>query len=522
MIELTGTEASAYYLSAVLVEPAPTQTTAVDAPGQALVEQQRAEWYRSNFPVTEFAIGKDDGGFPIHLNWSDATQTYAPISIKAAPDTGAGLRLDVTSSATLEKPRITLEAPRLNTTVLPADIWAAERRLERDATVLKLTDHRLIANTATRPLSTNQGRSYEVWIDVPKGAAAAKYSGAVVIENSGQKRRIPIAVEVLPVALPAAAKPAGFYLARAPHLTYFTGLAVARDQQVTCDLDVMRRLGLANTAPPIAGLDRTDLSSFGADMRRSVAAGVTPGWLIYNPLYELHRKFGAERAADIVGRLETVIKASDLPKPLWSIADEPSNPDQNPGDLEQWAKALRRTTPGVQLAGHLNAPKDDRFAPLFDTLIINEGFGIDPATITRHVKSGKRVWFYNTFSPRVTAGHWLWSTDAERYVQWHARMPTADPFDPIDGREADFQVIYPTATVCPKTPDIHRDLLRLAEGVIDQRWLLWLERQTAPDAKVLTAELRTVFAKSFDRAKAATRKDLNAIRERIMALAVPK
>ncbi|NOU06754.1 MAG: hypothetical protein HOO99_11295 [Hyphomicrobiaceae bacterium] len=520
VIELSGAEASAYYLSAVLIEPAPTNTSdKTESPSQALVETQRAEWYQSNYPVAEYKIGNNDGGTPIALHWSDATQSRtAPITIKTAPDSGAGIRLDVTSDATLEKPRITITPPIRANEQIPTTIWASELRLERDSTVLKLTDNRLIADTTLRPLKANNMRSYELWFDIAKGSPPGAYLGYVTFYNGKREIRIPIEITVLAVELPLPSKPSGFYLARAPHLSYFPGLAIARDQQLGCDLEFMRRFGLSNTAPPIAGLDRQDLTVFGTDMRRPGGGGaqVTPGWLIYNPLVELHKRHGSNRGAEIVARLETMIKAAALPQPLWSVADEPSNPDQTPGELDQWVKALRAASPGIKLAGHLNTPKDDRYAPLFDTLIINQAFGIEAANISKYTKSGNKVWLYNTFAHRLTAGHWLWNTPAERYVQWHARMPTADPFDPIDGREADFQVIYPTAQVCPKTPDINRDLLRLAEGVVDQRWLLWLEHQPTRKARQLTAELRTLFAGSFEKVQKTSRTDLIEIRNRIM------
>jgi hypothetical protein len=281
---------------------------------------------------------------------------------------------------------------------------------------------------------------------------------------------------------------------------------------------VLAGFGLTNTAPPIGGLERNDLGVFASDMRRAGRSGIAPGWLIYNPLHDLVAAQGAARSSDIVARLEEMIRAQGLPQPVWSVADEPSNADQSNAGLADFVKQLRAKSRGVKLAGHLNTPVDEKFAPLFDTLLLNPGFGIDAGPLERIRKSGKDVWIYNTFAPRQTAGLWLWRSAAQRYVQWHARLPTADPFDPIDGREADFQVFYPTAEVCPKQPDIHRDLLRMAAGVVDQRWLLWLDANPAPAAKALAQDVRSRLRGPFTEAKKLGRTDLETIRNRIMDL----
>lgn len=254
-------------------------------------------------------------------------------------------------------------------------------------------------------------------------------------------------------------------------------------------------------------------------MRRATAHGIADNWLIYNPLHAVLEKNGPERAAAIVARLEALARTSGLPPPVWSIADEPSNPDQAPGELETWTKALRKHSPSSRLAGHLNTPGDQKFVPLFDTLIINPSFGIDTQNVSKLNNTGKNIWYYNTFRPRFTAGIWLWNTAASKYVQWHARMPTADPFDPIDGREADFQVLYPMREICAKTPDIHRDLLRMAEGITDQRWLLWLETRKTPSAQKLVAELRRKYSGSFPELAKATRTELEGELERVKGLA---
>jgi len=117
-----------------------------------------------------------------------------------------------------------------------------------------------------------------------------------------------------------------------------------------------------------------------------------------------------------------------------------------------------------------------------------------------------KVWVYNTEAIRWSAGFGITSLGAERYLQWHARMPAADPFDPTDGREGDVQVFYPGVEPCDAR-DINADLLDMAEGIIDQRWLAWLETRAEPEARALRENLAgsTVSAGGFDAEEARIR-----------------
>ncbi len=520
VVELSGADMSAYVLNAVLVEPIDAASPPT-TPSAALtfVTEKRADWYRNTFPVAP-TPAQNDGAQRIGLSFNTGPRTQVvPLKTVAAADTGVAVPFEIATTKGTGHPRITITAPQFGGAKLTARLWAAQWRLERQDSLLQLKDDRLVADTASLPIALDVPRGYELWIDVPKSTLPGIYKGKIEIASPIAIETIPLEITVPAVQLPPAAKPAGFYLARAPHLAYFAGLTIERERQVNCDLDLMRGLGLTNTAPPIDGLGKTDLGTFATDMRRAAARGVAPGWLIYNPLNALVETQGQTRAAETVGRLEELIKAQAMPEPLWSVADEPSNADQGGAGLEDWVRQLRTKAPRARLAGHLNNPADRRFLPMFDTVIVNDGYGIDVAQLDALARSGKGLWLYNTFAPRQTAGLWLWRTKAERYVQWHARMPTADAFDPTDGREADFQMIYPTQQVCPAQPDIDRRLLRMAEGVVDQRWLLWLDAQTSPEAVKLSGELRAMLSGPFQAAKALTRAQLENIRERIIAVA---
>jgi hypothetical protein len=68
-------------------------------------------------------------------------------------------------------------------------------------------------------------------------------------------------------------------------------------------------------------------------------------------------------------------------------------------------------------------------------------------------------------------------------------MPTADAFDPTDGREGDVQFLWPTPGLCAP-PDLDADLLELLAGQEDLRWLAWLEIAPGPEAAALRRRLR--------------------------------
>jgi hypothetical protein len=108
-------------------------------------------------------------------------------------------------------------------------------------------------------------------------------------------------------------------------------------------------------------------------------------------------------------------------------------------------------------------------------------------------------WLYNMPRLRLAAGFWLWRSGADGLLQWHARMPTADPFDPTDGREGDVQFLWPTPGVCDP-PDLDADALALAEGAEDLRWLAWLQASNAPEALALLARLQREIPGRWDAA----------------------
>jgi hypothetical protein len=553
VIDIAGDTLDDQYLSAVLIEPHDSSV------GLTQTINGREHWYRSNWRnapdlasayETNTARSGTVHSYVLRASAEGAagsTTMLPPATGQLAAGTSVRLTLSITKvDGDDVRPRIAITPPRRasrpksgstsqsgsavasNVRALKVRAWAGQWRMDRalpQDTQLSLRDDRLIGDLERLAVSSARPRRYELWVSAPTGAAHGHYSGLFTITVAGHTFRIPLALDVVDAKLPAARKPVGVYLGFAPHLSWFDETKRDARAQAVCDMRFLAELGLTGSAPAVSVPHKGGTAEFVTEMQDAATGGISAGWLIYNPLRQLRDAYGIDRAARFAAGATLDLHTLTLPAPVWSAADEPSNPDQDSSELRQWIATLRRTAkelPGVSrinLAGHLNSRNDAEFAHLFDTLIINPSFGYDRNHISRLSSNGRQVWFYNTFRPRLTAGVWLHTTKANRYIQWHARMPTASPLDPIDGREGDVQLFYPDNRICPPNPDIHRDLLRLAEGVVDQRWLLWLERQSSQAARRIATTVAVRIPAQWSKASQWTDKELSDLRASIMQLA---
>lgn len=504
VIEMTGDTADARYLSVVVVEPA-GQSVGID-----FVNEQRADWYRSTHPVARQADPKQRPQFPIRIGGGDVPVVRAT----TAAGGSVWLSLSLTTTAPIANPDVGIEPPQAAGTPLPFRAWAGQRRLElKDNLVLR--DNRLISDLSRLPIDTVTPRVVELWVNVPAHAPAGLYRGSLEISGSGQRTRVPIEIEVLGVVLAAPAKPAGFYHFEPAQYHFFPALADRGRRETQCDLETLSFFGAAaGASPPGATMPVGKVDRMMDRMRIAHRGGVMPGWLNYDYTVD----GSPDDKAKAIGAVSALMVTEGLGQPVWSVADEPSNPDQAQ-KVQDLVAAVRRHAPLARIGAQLNSPRDRSIVGLFDVSIINAGFGLDAATVDGLAVGRRSVWLYNTGHHRLAAGLWLWQTKAERYVQWHARSTVADPFDPLDGRESDFQVLYPSVQPCPAAPDIHRDLLRLADGLTDQRWLGWLDRQTSPDALRVRSEILRRIGQRWDTASQISPAGLDDIRSLVVTLA---
>ena len=110
---------------------------------------------------------------------------------------------------------------------------------------------------------------------------------------------------------------------------------------------------------------------------------------------------------------------------------------------------------------------------------MNDGFGLNPKRLHSLADQGHELWLYNIENPRWGAGIALHNESLNGAVFWHARLPTAWPGNPTDGRETDISWIGDPIEICePIKPSAQ--LFELVQGIEDQRWARWAQQQGLP------------------------------------------
>lgn len=319
-------------------------------------------------------------------------------------------------------------------------------------------------------------------IHIPSHTPPASYIGNLRLTTQPAHT---FTLKVSPFPKPVITKSIGLYLENAPHIKDQN----RRSTQAWCDLDFLRNLGFTAMAPPLGSTP----TSFHKDLKRAQSFGFRD-ILAYTPIKRMDK-----------ATLKNILKHLDetqTKQPLWSIADEPSNTDQAQ-NLAAVSAFLQTESQFAKRAGHLNNPSDVKYLRYLDLVLINAGFGVNPKKIKHLKKAGITPWLYNMQAPRLATGFYLWKLQAEGYLHWHARMPSADPFDPTDGREDDVQLLYPSAQLCLAHPDIDLQLIEMVQGLSDLRWLLWLDKQaqTKASARKLQRDIHQKTPAQWEKAR---------------------
>ena len=510
-IELAGAGPGATFMAAALIEPAGSRT-AVEA-----VTKWRRDWFVNAWPIDERAP-KAPSGLPTVA--MDRPAAAPALRASAAP--GTGQRVEFLSESASDRPDLpfAFEPDAANPAPLKAQLWSARWRLDRQSTgvnLLQPSDRTLRGGLHLQARDRHGPTRHVVWLSTPADAAPGLYRGTLVLGAGTDARRLPVELEVVPVRLPGTPKVSGFYLEPPVHLTWFDQTSADADRQLACDMRFLSGLGVSGNAPPLPAPVANRNGPLVAASQEALQNATTAPWLAYAAAKRAAAEDGIKgSAADIAGALAD-LKAAAVPPPVWSVADEPSNPSPDGSPLAAWVAEIRAAAPAARLAGHLNARKDDRLLDLFDVVLLNDGYGLDVSRLHGALGKRREVWLYNTGKPRFSAGFWLWRTSATRYLQWHARMPTADPFDPTDGREGDVQALLPMATPCAATPDIDESVLEMAEGMVDHRWLLWLDGEQR--ATGLRFDLLRRFGAEWQAASQQPAGALDDMRRQIQGLA---
>lgn len=492
-ITLVGNSPDAKYLAGLLLAPYPVvssdkaDTFSSHQPGGAalaeatrLVLAKQRQLYMEKWALAPYSLPR----VPDHLSMTPideeqptlgtkATMTASPGSPALAAQ-GSQLLLEFVIQAPQDDPTplLVIQPPEAKGITLPLTAYHGQWHLVRpqaSGTLLQPSDQELVEGIGDLALRRQVPRRVVLHIPVPKDAPAGRYQGNIQLLSHQQLVQLPLAVEVLPLILPAASKPVGIYLETPPYLAWLNQnreLAKAETAAANrCDLETLAQLGITGIAPALP----QDEEGMRTTMEEAIGLGFRTPFLAYASL----KRWGS----DINSRLEewqqrqAALNARALPSLAWSLFDEPDLATLPA--ITAMAREMKRRDPAVIRAGHFNHPAQAPLLAEVEIALINAGFGADKADVARVRAAGASPWFYNLGTPRA-AGFYLWQSGAEGYLQWHGRMPTALPYDPTDGRESDFMLLGPQACEAHR---LSHDLLLLQQAIEDLRWLAWLEQE---------------------------------------------
>lgn len=513
-VELEGDLPASRFLAGLLVEPLQDDAPvfrAVTGHRKRLFQQKWVEvvpqeeaWLSGRYDPgqTEPLVHEDvvlaRGDSSFHERWLDVPGEVSMASIEIEHDTDwpAGLKLS-----------------------LWYGFWQFER-VTPSGTALSIIPTRLIPITHAVPSAAPLRRKLYFRLKSTEENEPGVYKATIVALMREKPIRIPVTVTVLDVALPHPEKAIGTYLEEAPHRGWFGNLAAGREEAVTCDLQTLLDLGITSVSPPFTAPRHPFIDRHVSMKKRLNELGFGPRTMAYASVKWSIRDDGLSQTLENVRTTNRILQETGYGDILWSIIDEPRNDGPDYQEEKTLIGTVRRMAPSAKLAGHVNHPDDWEVASLVDVALINSGYGVSTRSIARLSAAGVEPWLYNMERPRLAGGVYLWRSGAEGYLQWHARMPTADPFDPTDGREGDFQFLYPSHAPCID-PEIHRDLIELSEGIQDLRWLLWLEDGARTDeaAMDLLLEIRASVPSQWESARKLDGSEIAKIRDLIRSFA---
>jgi hypothetical protein len=443
VIDLAGEGYSATHMAALMLVPK-ARKPLIDQ-----VQAERAGRFNEEWPIIEAAASPPISGPGIEaVTPSDVTVSRGAIGVMAfdiVPTPGGG------------EAEFRVATPLSGDGGLAADIYLARWRLARTAPSSRALVFRndMLDGRSTR-INVPPGRKQRVYLVLRASNEAPAGEHVVRFQATGNdwSRSADFIVKV-PDAV-SKGSTIGTYLEPLPPDTWFGGAGGMRNG---CRMDRLAEFGISALAPMLRLPVKDGIEEFLFDLEQAGKRFSGP-LLAYATVKRLVEYGGMDGAAKAIANLEKEIRARGLAAPVWSVADEPSNPGVA-ANVEALLEAIRRHAPEARLAAHLNHPQDMALAAKFDVVLVNPGFAMTAGRLAALRDKGVSVWGYN-FPEGYALKSQMKRHGLDTYFQWHAAMPTADPFDPTDGREDDIFLIYPTEDPCPDKPVIHRRLLELA------------------------------------------------------------
>ena len=529
IIQLLGDSPQQRFISGMILQKLDERIYHADKNGLQLVNNRREKYFRQHWMIEDQ---------PLRVAASSGNSSELSPSIRLAQGEGRLVEFDIELASDA--------IPQWESSFIQAgghiEVRHAVPRWRRQGSAQHLRK-RYSQLIPLQPQRLNKGvHRISLWVKSDERQVGDYQFSLSLNSNSGQEiKALTLSIQVLDQVLPINQQKVGIYLDHSPHLQYFKEWKPLQLAQIYCDLKYLDSLDLRALSPPMSLPLREDLGP----------------WLKELALYTDFYKQSDILASDILAsdilvsdilaytpykRLKDILDKNALQQKMaklakltqgslnvyWSIADE-ALADQIPL-IQQDAQDLHSANQIAKVAGHLNNPNQKPLIKELDLILINHGFGVDKTEIeeihrmkTPNSSAGKRVWLYNMPDFRLAAGAFLWHSNADAYVQWHGRMPTANPYDPTDGREADYQFFYPQPKACKTFPDVDKALFELAMGQYELRWYKWLEQQAEqmndPKAKALKDKIERAQGDDWEQAQKISHVQLDQWREQIITLA---
>lgn len=453
VIDLAGEGYSATHIAALMLVPR-ALSHEIDA-----VQDRRAARFNETWPILERIPRISEAGPRID------PLSVSPITIRRGTVAAAEFRVAAPPNG--GDVAVHIDPPEAGGQTVTANLYVAKPRLARpspSAKALVVRGDFLDGRSNHIRLMPGIPRRLVIVLRAADDQSSGVYTGKLRVTGKGWSREAGLTVEVADHDPAPTPRFMGTYLEPFPPDIWFGGFA---QERIACAMDRLAEFGITAIAPPLALPTDSGAKTFLTDLEQ--AARRFPGPVLsYTTVKRLTAYEGVEAMARRIGRLEAEIRRRGLRSPIWSIADEPSDAGRTQR-VRELAASLRHHAPTARLAGHLNHPNNMSLVELFDVVLLNEGFGLTRNRIETIRRQGKEVWLYNLPDPRQ-AGQEVLRLGAAGYFQWHGAMPTAAPFDPTDGREDDFFLVYPEDNPCPSAGVIDERLLELSQAAADVRY----------------------------------------------------
>ncbi len=169
-------------------------------------------------------------------------------------------------------------------------------RPQASGTLLAPSDQELVEGIAGLTLLAGVPRRLVLQITVPRDAPSGHYLGNIQLLSQQQLVQLPLTIEVLPLALPAASKPVGIYVEAPPYLNWLSPNPEALKEQIAeasrCDLQRLAKLGISGLSPALP----QDEAGMREIMGEAAGLGFVPPLLAYTPL----KRWGATLPASLI------------------------------------------------------------------------------------------------------------------------------------------------------------------------------------------------------------------------------